>query len=146
MKKHPAEHTPEPTFAEAMAAVPLMPAAEGKFIVSLFSQGFHLGYLGQNEGRWAVLSQRGSAQVLEQYPYNGVTYYRLSSDTSSYLSLNDQAYVGFYGWIGARGWKLEGRSLISLYNNEKLSLFSKDNGYLFCWNAYTVLDVTFEKV
>jgi hypothetical protein len=62
------------------------------------------------------------------------------------MSVSDNAYVGFYGWLGARGFTRQGAHLVSDYNHQKLSLYSKDNGYLYCWDPYTVLDVRFDSV
>ncbi len=41
---------------------------------------------------------------------------------------------------------MQGTNLVSAYNGQRLSLYSKDDGYLYAWNAYTVLDVKLEPV
>lgn len=58
-------------------------------------------------------------------------------------TVSDSAYVGFYNWIGARGWTRNGTRLISDYNHQAMLLYSKDNGYISARNTYTVLDVRF---
>lgn len=45
--------------------------------------------------------------------------------------------------FGARGWTRNGTRLISDYNHQAMSLYSKDNGYIYAWDEYTVLDVRF---
>lgn len=59
----------------------------------------------------------------------GILYFRNAADTSRYLSVSDgYHYVGFYNWIGATGWVLNGNVLTSLYTNAQLSYWSTDNG------------------
>lgn len=108
------------------------------------ADGVQLGWLGQNGAEWAVLvADPAKALILESYPYNGTTYYRIRG-TSRYMSVSNDAYVGFYGWLGARGWKPDGSRLISEFNNQALSLYSTDNAYLYAWDKYTILDVRFQ--
>lgn len=155
MAKNPVNIQPTMSFSEALRTEkrtttgtneePVVANANG-FKMSLFSQGVHLGWLGENGSEWAVLvTDPKQALTLELYPYNGVNYYRIKG-SSRYMSVSDQAYVGFYNWLGATGFKMQGTHLVSDYNSQKLSLYSTDNGYLYAWDAYTVLDVTLEQI
>lgn len=116
----------------------------GTFQLALSRDGIPLGWLGKNGSDWAVLTpDRKEAIALELYPYNGVNYYRIRG-TSRYLSVSGDAYVGFYNWVGARGFTRNGSQFISNHNGQKLSLYSRENGYLYAWDSYSVLDVKFE--
>jgi hypothetical protein len=142
----PAASTPNTTFAEAIAATPTADATPGNFKIGLSSSGVQIGWLGRNDGGWAILvSDESEATTLELYPYNNVTYYRILG-TKEYMSVSNNAYVGFYNWSGARGWTRDGSKLVSDLNGQKLSLYSKDNGYLYAWDKYTVLDITVSPV
>ena len=114
------------------------------FTVSLFNKGAQIGWLGENSLGWAILvTDPTKALVLEQYPDNGVTYYRIKG-TARYMSVSTGAYVGFYNWLGATGFKMQGTNMVSDYNGQKLSFYSTANQYLYAWDAYTVLDVKLE--
>ncbi|WP_333990114.1 hypothetical protein [Burkholderia orbicola] len=145
MSLNPIENQPHGTFAEFANTAPVSAIEVDTFKMALYHDGVQLGWLGQNSGEWAVLvDSAAKALTLEQYPYNGVTYYRILG-TSRYMSVSNNAYVGFYNWIGARGWTRQGSILISDFNHQKLSLYSKDNAYLYAWDAYTVLDARFDE-
>jgi len=114
--------------------------------VELFAQGASIGWLGENSGQWCVVTSQDAAVSLEPYVWKGVLYYRNAANTSRYLSVSDgYHYVGFYNWIGARGWTLNGNVLTSLYTNEQLSYWSSDNGYVYAntGSGYTPLTVAF---
>jgi hypothetical protein len=143
---NPIELAPQGTFSTIFNAEPVASAAVDKFTVALYgSNGTQLGWLGENDSEWAVLvTDASKALTLELYPYNNVNYYRIK-DSSRYMSVSRNAYIGFYSWGGATGWELvDNKYLVSDYNNQKLSLYSKDNGYLFAWNDYSVLTVKLE--
>jgi hypothetical protein len=116
--------TPETTLAEAIDAPPPMDAeaATGAFTIRLSLNGVTQGYLGVNDGGWAVLVDANDALRLGWYPYNAVTYIRQAGSTSSYMSVGtvgaNKGYVGFYGWgtAGNAGWTLEGTHLVSAVN------------------------------
>lgn len=140
----PASLKPTNTFAQAKETEPQVAANLNSFKIALSSNGVQLGFLGKDGSGWAVLvTDPGSAVTLEQYPYNGVTYYRIKG-SSSYMSVSDTAYVGFYNWTGARGFTKSGSQLISDYNKQPMSLYSVDNAYIYCWKEYTILDVAFQ--
>jgi hypothetical protein len=136
------------SFADAMSAAPPVDeaAATGTFKIKLSLNGVVQGYLGQNGGEWAVLADANGALSLEWYPYNSVNYIRRVG-TSRYMSVGsvgvNNGYVGFYAWSGAGGWTLQGTRLKGL-NGQAMSIYSKDNAYIYCWDEYTVLDVTLE--
>ena len=145
MTNDPASTSPNLSFAEVKRAEqqPGEPAAQASnaFRFALSNQGTRLGWLGQNGSGWAVLvTDPQQALVLEQYPYEGVTYYRIKG-SGSYMSVSNGAYIGFYNWLGATGFTLKDGHLVSDYNQQKLSLHSIDNAFLYAWDAYTVLDV-----
>jgi hypothetical protein len=150
----PAKNVPKTTFAEAMSIAPVGPSqgkgvatAVGTFKLELLLNGVTLGFLGQDSNGWAVLvKDQSQALSLEWYPYNSVNYIRIAG-SSNYMSVGTTAghngYVGFYGWWGAAGWTVNGGNLISSVNGQKMSIYSPDNGYIYCWNDYTVLTVQF---
>ena len=108
------------------------------FGIKLSNNGLPLGFLGRNSSDWAVLSD--SPLLLEQYLYGGKTYFKIPGE-SKYMSISNNAYIGFYGWAGATVFRQEGEHLVSDNNGQKLSMYSTDNGYLYCWDKYTVLEV-----
>ena len=112
--------------------------------VELFARGASIGWLGEDGGQWCVVTGSDAALSLESYLYGGILYFRNAADTSRYLSVSDgYHYVGFYNWIGATGWVLNGNVLTSLYTNAQLSYWSTDNGYLYANSGYTPLTVVF---
>ena len=149
MSTHPAAVQPKNAFKDEMRTSLANrefhepgQAAANSFKVGLFSAGVQIGWLGQNGGEWAVLTTDASqAAVLELYPYKGVSYYRIKG-SSRYMSVSNDAYIGFYNWLGATGFTLVGTHLVSDHNHQKLSLYSTDNKYLYAWDQYTVLEVS----
>jgi hypothetical protein len=149
MPINPVDQKPTGTFAaEDMNKAPetfQRAASAGQYKLGLAGSQGQLGWMGQNSSGWAILvPDEANAVTLELYPYQGVNYYRILGQ-SSYLSVSNNAYVGFYAWSGASGWTKNGSKLKSGYNGQNLSLYSKDNGYLYAWDAYTQLDVTFKE-
>jgi hypothetical protein len=115
------------------------PQANGAtFSIKLSDNGLPLGWLGRNSSDWAVLAD--SPLMLEQYIHGGKTYFKIPGE-SKYMSINNNAYIGFYGWAGATVFHQEGEYLVSDHNGQKVSMYSTDNGYLYCWDKYTVLEV-----
>lgn len=112
-------------------------AKSATFGIKLSNNGLPLGWLGRNSSDWAVLAD--SPLVLEQYIHDGKTYFKVPGE-SKYMSISNQAYIGFYAWSGATVFHQEGEYLVSDYNGQKLSMYSTDNGYLYCWDKYTVLE------
>lgn len=114
--------------------------------MQLFAQGASVGWLGEDSGQWCVVVSQDAAVSIEPYVYSSVLYYRNAAAQSRYLSVSDgYHYVGFYNWIGARGWTLSGNILTSLYTNAQLSYWSSDNGYIYAnvGSGYTPLTVSF---
>jgi hypothetical protein len=115
--------------------------------VQLFAKGAPIGWLGENNGQWCVVTTQDAAVALNPYISGGVLYYQNAADSSRYLSVSDgDHYVGFYNWAwGATGWTLNGNVLTSLYSNAQLSYWSTDNGYVYANGAsgYTPLTVEF---
>jgi Phosphoesterase family len=156
MTKNPADMKPTTSFGEVMrtagppenlagGAEPLLADAKC-FQFSLFFQGVRLGWLGKDDSGWAILvTDPKQVLTLEFYPYNGVNYYRIKG-SGSYMSVSSHSYVGFYNWAFATGYTVQGTNLVSEYNGQKLSFHSKEDGYLYAWNAYNVLDVKLEPV
>ena len=108
------------------------------FGIKLSNNGLPVGWLGRNSSDWAVLSD--SPLMLEQYIHDGKTYFKIPGE-SRYMSISNNAYIGFYAWAGATVFHQEGEYLVSDHNGQKLSMYSTDNGYLYCWDKYTVLEV-----
>lgn len=112
-------------------------AKSATFSIKLSNNGLPLGWLGRNSSDWAVLSD--SPLLLEQYIHDGKTYFKIPGE-SMYMSISNNAYIGFYGWSGATVFHQEGEYLVSDYNGQKLSMYSTDNAYLYGWDKYTVLE------
>jgi hypothetical protein len=140
--ENPRDFTPTGPFEPGTTTLPSTAEKLGDFAIALSKDGVPIGYLNRNDNDWAVLSN--APLVLEQYMYNGATYYRVSSDEHRYMSVSRTAYAGFYNWLLASTFHLEGTHLVSDYNGQKLSLYSQDDGYLYFWDSYTVLDVRLE--
>ena len=145
-----APELPAGSFAESLQNFPGNIEASASGVsqkVQLFAKGASIGWLGEDSGQWCVVVTSDAAVALESYVYSGVLYYRNAADTSRYLSVSDgYNYVGFYNWIGARGWTLNGDVLTSLYTNAQLSYWSSDNGYVYAnsGSGYTPLTVAFQ--
>src|ERR1022692_3059190 len=141
--------TPSGSFEQYVARDPGMKGASAggaAQTVELFANGASIGWLGQNSGQWCVATAKDAAVSIQPYIYNSVLYYRNAASSGRYLSVSDGAnYVGLYDWIGARGWRLDGEVLTSLYTNAQLSYWSSDNGYIYAnaGSGYTPLTVRF---
>jgi hypothetical protein len=140
---------PAGTFAKHIEQAPAQTealAAGASQKVELFAKGASIGWLGENDGQWCLVVSKDAAVAIEPYVYGGVLYYRNAVDKSRYLSVSDGShYVGFYNWIGARGWNLNGSVLTSLYTNQQLSYWSSDNNWVYAntGSNYTPLTVKF---
>ena len=102
---------PAGSFAEHLAQSPSGGLSGGQSNkVELFVQGGSIGWLGEDSGQWAVVTSQDAAVPLKAYVHtDGVLYYCNAGDDSRYLSVSDgYHYVGFYNWVGARGWTLNG--------------------------------------
>jgi hypothetical protein len=140
----PHENAPTVTFAEAAVA--------GAFHIAFFIQGVPQGYLGNNGKGWAVLVSDISEATKFQFETHGSeTYIQSMDESNSYLSVGtvgvNKGYVGFYSWarMGNAAWRVEGtppkQTLVSAINENAMSLYSKENAYIYCWPAYTTLNV-----
>lgn len=144
-----APEKPTGSFGDLLQEVPDQLTASGGGTsqkVELFAKGASIGWLGEDSGQWCVVTSADAAVALDPYVYDNVLYYRNAADGSRYLSVSDgYNYVGFYNWIGARGWTLNGDVLTSLYTNAQLSYWSSDNGYVYAnsGSSYTPLTVKF---
>jgi hypothetical protein len=107
--------------------------------LELYFKTEKVGYLGIDGGGWCVVTDEAKATKIESYIFEQKIYLRT---TGGYLSVSNTAYVGQYNWIGARGWEFlsDGR-LRSEYNGQHLSFHSRENGFLYAWDAYNVLTV-----
>jgi len=119
----------------------LTPAVGNRFTMQLSLNGVVQGYMGINSSSYAVLNT-SSGVALELYPYNGKTYIKIPGQ-NLYLSVSANAYVGFYGWNNASAFVLVNGVLQSEYNGQCLSMYSPENAYLYCWDKYSILGVTF---
>ncbi|WP_457332904.1 hypothetical protein [Rhizobacter sp. P5_C2] len=122
------------------------PSNTAVFRLSLWRQGLHVGWLGENSTEWAVLvTDIRHALLLEACPYNGSVYYQVSGSLR-YLALSPDACIGFYNWANASGFTREGRHLVADDTGQKLALQSAESGDLCAWNGCGVLEVGFEPV
>lgn len=123
-------------------------AQAGSFVIELFNNGTQVGYVGVNDdGYCVIVTSKSSALTFTAYVKDNTVYYQTQYQGSTkYLSVSDHIgardYVGLFSWHGATGWKQANNHLISDYNNQALSMYSTDDGYLYAWDAYDVLDVT----
>lgn len=144
-----APEAPTGSFGDYLAqeSAPVQAAADGQSQkVELFAKGASIGWLGQDSSQYCIVTNEAAAVSVQPYVWGGVLYYRNAGDSSRYLSVSDgYNYVGFYNWIGARGWTLNGNVLTSLYSNAQLSYYSSDNGYVYANSGsnYTPLTVAF---
>jgi hypothetical protein len=146
----PVKSKPTTTFAAAMEAN--APAADGPintFRIALSSGGVQLGWVGHNDSGWGILvSDVSKALTFEVFrPDPDETFYRIQPGNGSFMCASDNAYVGFYPLVGDNGaWRMSDSHLIAKINNQPLSYYSKENAYLYCWDKYTVLDVSLQNV
>jgi hypothetical protein len=137
---------PAGSFGEFITQAPasMKRAAASPFTLELFANGTPIGWLGEDSKQWCIVTSQSSAVSIQPYVDSDVTYYQNAANTSRWLSVSASPYyVGFYNWTNARGWKLEGDKLISLYSNQQLSFWSTGNGYVYANNSsgYTLLTV-----
>jgi hypothetical protein len=122
------------------------PSTPAVFRLSLWRQGTHVGWLGENCAEWAVVvPDIRRALLLEPCPYNGSVYYQVSNSLR-YLTVSPDACIGFYNWANASGFTREGRHLVSDDTGQKLAQQSATSEELCAWNGCCVLEVGFEPV
>jgi hypothetical protein len=122
------------------------PSTPAVFRLSLWRQGTHVGWLGENCAEWAVVvPDIRRALLLEPCPYNGSVYYQVSNSLR-YLTVSPDACIGFYNWANASGFTREGRHLVADDTGQKLALQSAERNDLCAWNGCRVLEVGFEPV
>jgi hypothetical protein len=119
----------------------------GTFAIQLFNPNSPtpdkpIGWVGRSTTGWAVLATDADKLNLEAYVYGDKTYYKIPNE-SSYMSVSNNDYLGFYSWSGAGTFRQDGDYLVSDYNEQRLSFYSPENGYLYCYNDYTQLKVRF---
>ena len=119
-----------------MTAPPEEATKTGTFAIQLFNPNSPtpdkpIGWVGRNSSNWAVLTTDTDKLNLEAYVYSNKTYYKIPNE-SRYMSVSNNDYVGFYGWSGASTFHQDGDYLVSEYNEQRLSFYSPENGYLYC--------------
>jgi hypothetical protein len=119
----------------------------GTFAIQLFNPNSPtpnqaIGWLGRNSSNWAVLATDADKLNLAAYVYGDKTYYKIP-DESRYMSVSNNDYIGFYGWSGASTFHQVGEYLVSDHNEQRLSFYSPENGYLYCYDDYTQLRIKF---
>jgi hypothetical protein len=119
----------------------------GTFAIQLFNPNAPMpdtpiGWVGRNGANWAILATEDSRLELEAYVYGSKTYFKVRGE-SRYMSVSNSDYIGFYGWSGASTFRKDGEYLVSDHNEQRLSLYSPENGYLYCYDDYTQLRVKF---
>src|SRR2546430_1922643 len=113
----------------------------GTFAIQLFNPQSPMpdepiGWLGRNSANWAVLAAAGEKLTLEAYVNGDKTYYKVPGETR-FMSVSNNDYIGFYSWSGASTFHQDGEYLVSDHNDQRLSLYSPENGYLYCYDKYT---------
>jgi hypothetical protein len=128
----------EPAVIQERAA-----AGNNTFHLKLIFQGVSAGWLGTNSSGWCVISETPTPITPYIWSDGKVYYKNLKGD---WLSLSRNSYLGFYSsWSNATAWRKDRKRFISDYNGQALSLYSQDDGYLYAWDAYTLLDVEWEE-
>ena len=130
-----------------MTTHPQEATSTGTFAIQLFNPDSPtpdrpIGWVGRNSSGWAVLATDADRLNLEAYINGGTTYYKVAGE-SRYMSVSNRDYIGFYSWSGASAFHRDGDYLVSDYNNQRLSFYSPENGYLYCYDKYTQLKVAF---
>jgi hypothetical protein len=113
-------------------------ATSFKFGLSL--NGRLEGYLGLTSKGWCKLDDTGV--TFREVWAGDKTYYRVIGGNwdGYYLNVSNQNSVGVYR--SRTGWKLEDGRLKSDYNKNALSIYRNgDNGVVYAWDKYNVLDV-----
>jgi hypothetical protein len=117
------------------------------FKMKLSKDGIFIGYFGVDSSGWGVLVDgAANAVTFEPYPYGGVMYY-LNHANGTWLSISTNSYAGFYSaWSSAEPCVYDAatRRFICSDGGQALSLYSRDNGYLYFWDAYGPLQVDFD--
>jgi hypothetical protein len=119
----------------------------GTFAIQLFNPASPtpdkpIGWVGRNSSGWAVLASDADRLNLEPYVHGATTYYKIA-DEAKYMSVSGNDYIGFYSWSGASAFHQDGDFLVSDHNQQRLSFYSPENGYLYCYDKYTQLKVRF---
>ncbi|HKT04020.1 MAG TPA: hypothetical protein VJT31_31215 [Rugosimonospora sp.] len=131
-----------------MTAHPAEASSTGTFAIQLFNPNSPtpdqpIGWLGRNSSNWAVLvTDQAQRLKLEAYVNADKTYYKIP-DESRYMSVSNSDYIGFYSWSGASTFHQAGDFLVSDHNQQRLSFYSPENAYLYCYDNYTQLKVKF---
>lgn len=155
---HPALHTPVGAFD---AGVRQLPTSDNPFILKLSIGGRPYGYLGENEQGWAVLVGTPD-QARKLWCFVDGSYLHVVRNVDNrYMCVGsagtvNNGYVGFWhiappltGW--APGWYLNDNnnllnSIANGGNGQALSLESRENGYLYAWDAYSKIQVEVHEV
>jgi hypothetical protein len=130
-----------------MTTHPEEATSTGTFCVQLFNPksptpDTPIGWVGRDSSNWAILANDADKLKLEAYVYGDKTYYKVQGE-SRYMSVSNNDYIGFYSWSGASTFHQDGEYLVSDHNGQRLSFYSPENGYLYCYDDYTVLKIKF---
>jgi hypothetical protein len=130
-----------------MTTHPEEASSTGTFTIQLFNPNSPtpdkpIGWVGRNSANWAVLATDADKLILEAYVFGNKTYYKIPNE-SRYVSVSNNDYVGFYTWSGASTFHQDGDYLVSDHNDQRLSFYSPENAYLYCYDDYTQLKVKF---
>lgn len=118
--------------------------AEGSLKLQVSYKGTDLGFVGVNEDGYCVIVDSNPLEFTKYVKDNTLYLETQWNGDTYYLSISHKAYVGLYSWRGASGWSLDNNKLTSQYNGQDLSYYGTDDGYLYAWDAYSVLKVTQE--
>lgn len=114
----------------------------GSFKLGLSYNGVDLGYVGVNDRKYCVITGSDPLEFTTYVEDQKVYLETQWDDSTYYLSISRNAYVGLYNWRNATAWKFEDGTLLSEDNQQHLSYYSTSNEYLYAWDAYSVLEVT----
>jgi hypothetical protein len=134
-----------PRRSPAVEAVP--GPVKSTFKMTLFKDGISIGYFGVDSLSWGVLVDgAANAVTFEPYSYGGVMYYKNHAN-GMWLSISTRSYAGFYTyWTSAEPCvhDKDSRKFICSDGGQALSLYSKENTYLYFWDTYGPLQVDFD--
>jgi len=114
------------------------------FKMKLSQGGNSIGYFGVNASGYAVLADGpANAVTFEPFPFGTDMYYRNHAN-GMWLSISVSSYAGFYNnWLSAEPcvYNKDTRTFICADGGQALSFYSRQDGYLYFWDAYSVLQV-----
>jgi hypothetical protein len=129
-------------------AGPVAGPVKSTFKMKLSKDDIPIGYFGVNSSGWGILVDGAAdAVTFERLPHGELTYYKNHAN-GLWLSISTGSYAGFYSlWPSAEPcvYTKADRKFVCSDGGQALSLYSRDDGYLYFWDAYGALQVDQEQ-